>query len=539
MHEDEVPVLTVGGSLVGMSTALFLAWHGVPCLAVERHPGTAIHPRAALFNQRTIELYRAVGLEQAITEASALEFEQNGAIVSVESLGGKELDYYFRYINEGVEDLSPSPRIFITQIGLEPILRRRAEELGARLEYGCELVSFEQDAEGVTAVVRRRDDGGERTVRAQYLVAADGSRSPVRDRLDIALLGHPPFSNSITIYFRADIRPLLRGRNLSVIYVFGPRLQGFFRFSKAGDAGFLVVNKALGPDGALTSNLWDDTGAARCVALVREALGAPELELEIESVQRWNACADWAERFQSGRVFIAGDAAHNMPPTGGFGGNTGVQDVHNLAWKLALVLRGAAGEELLSSYDAERRPVGELTAEQAYTRYVLRLAPELGTEDLQPIVPEYSVELGYRYRSGAVLVDAEDNGAPFENPYEPSGRPGTRAPHVVLDRAGESLSSLDLVDRAFVLVAGPAGEDWCRAASGAAARLGVQLDVYRIGGDVSDSSGRFSEIYGTGDAGAVLVRPDGFIGWRAAGGADDAEDVLSRALSRLLCRAGA
>jgi hypothetical protein len=228
-----------------------------------------------------------------------------------------------------------------------------------------------------------------------------------------------------------------------------------------------------------------------------------------------------------------------MPPTGGFGGNTGVQDVHNLAWKLALVLRGDAGEELLSTYDAERRPVGELTAEQAYTRYVLRLAPELGTEDLQPIVPEYSVELGYRYRFGAVLLDADDDGAPFENPYEPSGRPGTRTPHLVLDRAGDPLSSLDLVDRAFVLLAGPDGDAWCRAASEAAARLGVQIDVYRVGGDVSDSSGRFSEAYGTGDAGAVLVRPDGFIGWRAAAGADGGEDVLPRALSRLLCREGA
>jgi 2-polyprenyl-6-methoxyphenol hydroxylase-like FAD-dependent oxidoreductase len=137
MHEDEVPTLIVGGSLVGMSTALFLAWHRVSCLAVERHPGTAIHPRPALVNQRTIELYRAVGIEPAIAEASALEFEQNGAIVSVESLAGEELDYYFRHINDGVENLSPSARLFITQIGLEPILRRHAEELGAGLEYGA------------------------------------------------------------------------------------------------------------------------------------------------------------------------------------------------------------------------------------------------------------------------------------------------------------------------------------------------------------------------------------------------------------------
>ena len=143
MAEREVPVLIAGGSLVGLSTALFLGWHGVESLVVERHPGTAIHPRAALFNQRTIELYRGVGLEDEIVTASELEFVQNGAIVSVESLGGQELEYYFRNINEGIEDLSPSARLFVTQIGLEPLLHRRAEELGARVEWGKELASFE------------------------------------------------------------------------------------------------------------------------------------------------------------------------------------------------------------------------------------------------------------------------------------------------------------------------------------------------------------------------------------------------------------
>ena len=427
MAGDDVPVLISGGSLVGLSTALFLGGHGIPSLVVERHPGTAIHPRAALFNQRTIELYRSLGLEPDIVEASGREFVQNGAIVSVESLGGREIDWYFRNINEGVEDLSPSPRLFITQIALEPILRARAEALGARLDYNTELISFEVDGEGVTALVRERGDGRERTVRARYLVAADGSHSPVRQRLGIPLSGHGTFSNSITIYFRADVRPLFGDRNLSVIYVFGPRLQGFFRFSKAADAGFLVVNTAIDADGNRSDRPLGRTLARSAAsAFVREALGARRPPVEIENVQRWNACAEWAAQLQHGRVFIAGDAAHNMPPTGGFGGNTGVQDGHNLAWKLALVLGGAAGPELLSTYEAERLPVGELTVEQAYTRYVLRLAPELGKENLQPIVPEATVELGYRYRSGAVLLEADGDDAVVRGPAR-THRPG-RAP---------------------------------------------------------------------------------------------------------------
>ena len=360
MENEDVPVLIVGGSLVGLSTAVFLGHHGVPSLVVERHRGTAIHPRAALVNQRAIEAYRAVGLEDEIEEAAAREFVQNGAIVSVESLGGKELDWYFRFINEGVEEISPSARLFVTQIGLEPVLLRAAERLGARIEYASEATSVEQDGDGVTVVVRPRDGGPERTVRARYVIAADGAHSPIRERLGIRVLGHGSFSDSITIYFRADVRRLMGDRNLSVIYVFGPRLQGFFRFSIDLQAGFLVVNSTVDDEGTRSVRIGEDMSPATCIRYVREALGDPDIPVEIENVQRWSASAEYAERLRDGRVFIAGDAAHVMPPTGGFGGNCGIEDGYNLAWKLAYVLDGSAGEELLATYDAERQPVGAI-----------------------------------------------------------------------------------------------------------------------------------------------------------------------------------
>jgi 2-polyprenyl-6-methoxyphenol hydroxylase-like FAD-dependent oxidoreductase len=435
MVRDDVGVVIVGGSLVGLSAAVFLGARGIPSLVVERHPGTAIHPRAALVSQRTVELFRAHGLQDEVEAAAAAEFVQNGAIVSVESLGGRELDWYFRSINEGVEALSPVPRLFVTQIGLEPILRRHAEAGGARLEYGCEAVGIEQDADGATVHVRPRDGGRERRVRARYVIAADGARSPMRERLGIATRGHGTFSDSITIYFRADVRPLLGDRNLSVIYVFHPRLTGFFRFSLAGDAGFLVVNSTVGEDGVRSTTPGLDMGEERCIEYVRRALGDPGIAVQIESVQRWSSMADWAERLSEGRVFLAGDAAHVMPPTGGFGGNAGVHDADNLAWKLAAVLAGEAGPELLATYGAERRPVAELTVEQAYTRYVLRLDPALGTEDLMPIVDEATVELGYRYHSSAVVPEAGEDGALWEDPRTPTARPGSRAPHLALRRS--------------------------------------------------------------------------------------------------------
>ena len=304
MAEADVPVVIIGGSLVGLSTAVFLAAQGIPSLVVERHPGTAIHPRAALVSQRTVELFRTLGMQPEIESAAAAEFVQNGAIISVESLGGKELAWYFRSINEGVEDLSPAPRLFVTQIGLEPILRRHAEAGGARLEYSCEAVELEQDDDGVTVHLRDRGGAGERTVRARYVVAADGAKSPMRERLGVRTQGHGSFSDSITIYFRADVRALIGDRNLSVIYVFHPRLTGFFRFSLEGDAGFLVVNSTVDEDGVRSTSPGEDMSEQRCIEYVRQALGDPDIEVEIESVQRWSSMADWAERLPRGACLL-------------------------------------------------------------------------------------------------------------------------------------------------------------------------------------------------------------------------------------------
>jgi 2-polyprenyl-6-methoxyphenol hydroxylase-like FAD-dependent oxidoreductase len=530
MNEVETPVLIVGGSLVGLSAAVFLGARGVECLVAERHPGTAIHPRAALVNQRTMETYRAIGIEPAIEEAAAREFIQNGAIVSVESLGGKELDYYFRTINEGVEELSPSKRIFITQIGLEPVLLAKATELGIDVHHSREVVSLEQDADGVTAVVRSRDNGDEQTVRSQYVIGADGPRSPTRERLGIGTLGHGSFSDSITIYFRADVRPLLGERNLSVVYVFNPRLVGFFRFSIDGQAGFLVVNATVDEDGNRSVAVGEDMSAETCIEYCRLALGAPDLPIEIESVQRWSSMADWAEQFSDRRIFLAGDAVHVMPPTGGFGGNTGVQDAYDLAWKLAAVLDGTAGPGLLDTYDTERRPVGSFTTEQAYTRYVLRLDPSLGKENLMPIVDEAAVELGYRQLSGAVQLEDGDDGALWEDPREPTGRPGMRAPHLPVDRNGKPSSLLDLFGGGFVLLTGPNGDGW----NDAAGRLDVPVTTYRAGADFGDGAGRFEDLYGVGPDGAALVRPDGFVAWRTQSGPEG--EALADALAAALAR---
>jgi 2-polyprenyl-6-methoxyphenol hydroxylase-like FAD-dependent oxidoreductase len=542
----DVPVLVIGGSLVGLATAMFLAKHGVRCLSVEKHRGTAIHPRAGYFQLRTMELMREAGVEQKVREAALALYDADGGLNAVETLAGREIANYIPNINHGVADVSPARRLFMPQQVLEPILRDRAKEFGAQFQYATELVEFAQDADGVTATVRDIDSLQERVIRAQYMVSCDGNRSPVRERLQIPMIGHGLLSRSVTIYFRADCARALRGRNLGVIYVTNDRLRGFFRLEKTGLGGFLVVflyGDTAKPESRFIADVIDE---ALAVQIVRDAVGDPDLEVRIEDIAKWRAVAEAAPTFQRGRVFLAGDAAHTMPPTGGFGGNTGIQDAHNLGWKLALVTQGRAGAALLDTYDQERQPAGALAAEQAYNRYVTRSDPALGTEGMQAAVPDMHVEYN-RYRSRAVVPDADyqDDGGLDIDPRQSKGLPGTRAPHVALGLGDRALSTLDLFGKGFVLLAGPDGGRWLADAKRVGEALGIAIEVHcvhqagaadpaaLIDGDVAAP---FCAAHGIGPSGAALVRPDGYVAWRRHAYVSDAVGHLAAALDAILDR---
>jgi 2-polyprenyl-6-methoxyphenol hydroxylase-like FAD-dependent oxidoreductase len=517
MADRHVPVLIAGGSLVGLTMSGLLADFDVPHLLVEHHTGTAIHPRAASFHQRTMEVYRSLGLQSAVEEAAAREFVQNGAIMAVESLGGKELHYFYNSYNDGVEGLSPTNRLFLTQVGLEPVLRDHAASLGAEHQFGTELVSFEAHDDHVRSVIRSRADGAEQVVTSDYLIAADGAHSSIREGLGIEMAGRGSFADCVTIYFKADVKALMGDRNLSVVYVNHPELLGFFRFSITGESGFLAVFSTTGADGSRNTHVADDVSTDRLIALVRTALGGgDDLPVEVENVQRWSASAATAQSFGGGRVFLVGDSAHVMPPTGGFGGNTGVADAHNLAWKLALVHGGQAGPGLLDSYGVERRPICEFTVEQAYTRYVLRVDPSLSQENLQQPMDDPSIELGAVYRSGAVLGGPQVS-EPLDNPRSHSWAAGTRAPHVALD---DGRSTVDVAGHGFAVLVEGAADDWRKVADEAQRELAVPIAVQQVQDD--------------GLSGAALVRPDGAIAWRT----DDAAVAsgLSAALRALLDR---
>jgi 2-polyprenyl-6-methoxyphenol hydroxylase-like FAD-dependent oxidoreductase len=520
--DEEIEVLIIGGSLVGLTTAMLLGRHGVPSLSVERHPGTAIHPRAGHFQLGTTEMLRQCGLEDAVRAASLRTYHPTGGIVAVESLAGRELATYVKELNEGVEGFSPTVRVFINQDVLEPILREKAIELGAKVINRTEVTALEQDDDGVTATLRDLDGGGERSVRARYVVAADGNRSPTRARLGIPMEGYGELSRSITIYFRADCAPLLRDRNQGVIYVHNPALRGFFRLDRSGGTGFLVINTVgenVTTDDAVSVS--DGLTDERVREMLETAIGTPDVPAEVIDVAHWRAESIFATRMREGRVFLAGDAAHVVPPNGGFGGNAGVLDARNLAWKLAAVIKGEAGPALLDTYDDERGPLSRQTVEQAYNRYATRVVPERGTDDVEPFIPDIELELGLVMRSRAVIADGEDDdGALHMDLSLLRGRPGTRAPHVVI---GDDRSTIDLFGRSFVLLRAPGAgvDDW--------APDGVEAHVIEAEG--------FADAYGLQPGGASLVRPDGVVGWRSAG-ALDRDDVL-RALASILAREAA
>jgi hypothetical protein len=243
-----------------------------------------------------------------------------------------------------------------------------------------------------------------------------------------------------------------------------------------------------------------------------------------------------ARRFQDGRIFLVGDAAHLMPPNGGFGGNTGIHDAHNLAWKLAAVLRGEAGPKLLDSYDLERRPVCKFTVEQAYTRYVTRTATYLGKTDFQPLAPDFNIELGYLYRSPAILSEGGEAKV-HDDPHTTAGRPGSRAPHLWLEKDGKKVSTLDLFGTSFVMLAGPRGAAWCSAARAAAAKFpGLGLHIYSVGADLGDPGSGFAAAYGLSPSGAALVRPDGFVAWRATAMENNPQAVIERVVGAILLK---
>jgi 2,4-dichlorophenol 6-monooxygenase len=554
-------VLIVGAGPTGTTTALLLERLGVDTLLVERRPGPQRAPAAHVVNARTLEICRSAGVDMRALAEAAQDPADAGFVYWVTKLGGRSLGR-LPFERQGPEqlELTPTPLRNLSQNRFEPILLDALEKQAGKTPlWQHEWVSGVHEGRGVRSRIRDVESGAEREVTSRILVAADGAGSRVRKSLGIDVLGPERIQSFVMVHFRAVLRGLPEIPPGVLFFVCDPDSGGgaFVVHDLDREA---VYMHPFDPDKESVA----DYDEARCRRLVREALADPDLDFAVETISSWTMTAQVAERYREGRIFLAGDAAHRFPPTGGLGLNSGVQDAHNLAWKLAAVLEGWAPETLLDSYESERRPVAQANADQSL-RNALRLFEvplALGVRDFSDAsrarmaetladaarlarVEEAiagqaehfdmpGLQLGFCYGEGALVRDPADPPAGPGDPrtFTPSAVPGSRLPHAWVREGGARASLLDWVpaDR-FLLLAGPEGGRWTRAVD---ALDGPRVRALRLTPDVLPGLERWLETAGIGRSGAVLVRPDQHVAWRARDAVAEPARALSVALRAVL-----
>lgn len=584
METVETDVLIVGSGPAGAGAALALSTYGVPNIVVTRYDRLADTPRAHITNQRTMEVLRDLGVEQEVV-AKATPQHLMGNTVFCTSLAGEELGRLRSWGNDplvqAAHDLaSPSRMCDMPQNWMEPVLVEAAVARGTRLRYGTVYKSFEQDADGVTAVVEDRLRGDEYAIRAKYLIGADGGRSKVAEDAGLPMGGKMGVAGSVNIVFEADLSRYVAHRPSTLYWVLTPG-------ATVGGIGAGLVrcvrpwNEWLIVWGYDVEGAPPDLTEEYALSVVRQLIGDDDLPVTIRSSSAWTVNEMYAETYSHGRVFCAGDATHRHPPSNGLGSNTSIQDAYNLAWKLKLVLDGTAAPSLLDTYTAERAPVGKQIVTRA-NKSIGETAPVFDALDL--LAPQspgqlianmesrkdatpagekrrarlreaidfkryefnaHGVELNQRYASAAVVPDGTADPGFDRDPelyHQPSSRPGAKLPHAWLTAGTRTLSTLDLGGGGrFALLTGIGGEAWVAAAHAVGTELGLDIATAVIGPgrEYEDPYGDWARVRGIGDTGALLVRPDLYVAFRRAdGAADDAEarSVLGSALRRILGR---
>ncbi|GAA1888731.1 FAD-dependent oxidoreductase [Williamsia serinedens] len=578
----ETDVLIVGSGPSGSAAALFLSELGVSTILITKYRWTANTPRAHITNQRSMEVFRDLGIEEQVL-AEATPHEMIGDTVFCTAIAGEEIGrirtWGTRPDREADYQLaSPCLTVDIPQTYLEPILLRNATIRGTQTRFSTEYLRHTQDDDGVTVEVRDRLTGLEYRIRARYLIGADGARSRIAEDIGLPFTGQMDIAGSMNITFRADIAPLVDHRPSVLYWVIAPGSNvggigtGLVRMVRPWDEWLIVWGYDIsGPPPEL------DDDMAR--GIIRDLLGVPDLEPEITGYSLWGVNEMYATDLQRGRVFCVGDAVHRHPPSNGLGSNTSVQDSYNLAWKIAAVLDGHAGPSLLDSYTAERAPVAEriVTRANRSAREFSDLFEALGVvglegEEMAAAIAErkdptpegaakraallkamdtknyefnaHGVELGQFYSSGAIVSDGTA-------PVPQSGRedadlfhvmctsPGAHLPHAWVGDNTRRMAMMDLAPYSrWTLITGLTGGAWADAATAVAGELGVPLEAVVIGPGcaVTDLYYDWAKLREVDESGAILVRPDKHIAWRSHDLPDDPTAALSSAMRTVLGR---
>ncbi|MFF4116197.1 FAD-dependent monooxygenase [Streptomyces sp. NPDC001714] len=572
VHTD---VLVVGAGPAGLTAAAFLAEYGVDAITVTKYPSTAPTPRAHITNQRTVEVLRDLGIEDRVREI-AMPADLMGTNVWATSFAGVELARMMTW-GQGLDRrseyaaASPCDMCNAPQNVLEPVILDAARERKADIRFNTELIDIKQDDEQVRATLRRRDDGAEYTVEARYVIGADGGNSTVARVLDFAMEGEAGIGSAFTVWIEADLTRFAKHRPGALFWVSPPGTNVLW-----SPWTTIVPHTEWMALFLMHDLLPADTSDEAVAEIVRAGIGDPDVEFKIKHIGQWQVNHVVAERYRKGRVFLAGDAAHRHPPSNGLGSNTSIQDSYNLAWKLALVLRGDAGEELLDSYHDERKPVGRQVIDRAIKSLAelqplsetIGLAygqtPEQGWAIIDELfapgeagaarraklldavqlvnyqLNAHGVELGQRYTSTAVA----DDGTPFpeytrdpELHYHPTTHPGAHLPHVWLQHGTERVSTLDLVGHGrFTVLTGVDGAAWTEAAAAVSRETGLTIEARTIGmrAEYDDVLGEWTRIREFDDDGCLLVRPDRHVAWRSRNSVDDPVETLRGVLASVL-----
>lgn len=577
----ETEVLVVGSGPAGASAALFLSELGVDNIMITKYRWTANTPRAHITNQRTMEIFRDLGIEEQV-KADAVPHEKIGDTVFCTSIAGEEIGRILTWGNHPARHAdyvlaSPSLNCDIPQTYLEPILVKNATVRGTQTQFSTEYLSHTQDANGVSVQVLNRLTGHTYTIKAKYLIGADGARSKVATDIELPLEGQMDIAGSMNITFKADLSQLCGHRPSVLYWVIQPG-------SSTGGIGAGLVrmvrpwNEWLIVWGFDISQGVPEVSDEEALQVVRNLIGVPDLDAEITGVSLWGNNEQYATEMHRGRVFCAGDATHKHPPSNGLGSNTSIQDSYNLAWKLAAVLKGQAGDNLLDTYSTERAPVAkqivtranqsgrefmqlidalgitddmspeqmhtaiasrkDQTAEGATKREAVRKAMELKNYEFNA----HGVELGQHYRSSAVISDDTVKPEPSRDPelyYQATTHPGGRLPHCWVGNSFKKYSTHDLAPYGqFTLFTGITGKPWAQAAQQVAAQLGVAINTIVIGPgeEITDLYFDWERLREVEEDGVVLVRPDKHVGWRSSTLVDDPAQALTNVLHSLLSR---